>query len=705
MKSKVGCVVLVILAVSCVWSTALGALVFGDAEVLVSPTIAASQGRMDQGQFMNLTSSAPVGGVAPYSYQWLSQPPGFNDFSPINGATSSTCSLGSAGAALGGWNFELQTTDAAGSTVTSNVVALIVNSALVAPDIYVSPMSSYVQWYPTLGEMDQGQTADVYTHTLIPSGTRPVAFQWLIEAPGASSYSPISGATSNSYWFAPTSSSATGDWSFQIQESDSAGVTVTSNAVTVTVNLPQPSPTPFPAQTLSQWPMMVGNVTVGNEPYTEAYDSGKAEMFVVNSGDDSVSVISDKNNTVIATIPVMPFPAGIAYDPSKGEVFVANSGWNTVSVISDASNTVVANITVGDTSTTKFVTGPTGIAYDSAKGWLYVATSYEENEVSVISDSSNTVIATIQVGNFPSWVAYDSGKGEIFVTNSYDNTTSVISDATNKVIATIPVGWTPKRLAYDSAMGEIFVCNSAGNTLSVISDANNTVTATIPVGLSPADVAFDSAKNEIFVTNSGSNSVSVIADRNNTVVSSVAAGKEPQGIAYDQGKGELFVTNYWYLPSVMFFSISKSVLIFSDAPPLSAPHLALTSDTVTKGQNSISISASVDTGISPYTYQWFVEDPNATAYSAINNATEATYKFTATASTMVGNWAFILQVTDATGTAVNSTATTVMVDPAASQSLMSSNLTLTAVALVGAAVVIGAVAVALKKHKSSNANL
>ncbi len=705
MKSKVGCAVLVILAVSFIWSTALGARVFGDAGAFVGPTIAASQGKLDQGQSMNLTSSISADGVAPYSYQWLSQPPGATDFSPISGATSSTCTLSSARAALGGWNFELQTTDATGATATSNVVALILNSALVAPDIYVSPISSYVQWYPTFGEMDQGQAAEVYVHTSIASGTLPITYQWLIKAPGDSSYSQITGATSNSYWFSPTTSSATGNWSFELQTTDAAGSVVASNAAIVTVNLPQPSPTPFPAQTLSQWPMMVGNVTVGSEPYTEAYDSGKAEMFVVNSGDDSVSVISDKNNTVIATIPVMPFPAGIAYDPGKEEVFVANSGWNTVSVISDATNTVVANITVGDTSTAKFVTAPTGIAYDSAKGWLYVTTTYEENDVSVISDNSNTVIATIQVGDYPSWVAYDSGKGEIFVTNSYDNTTSVISDATNKVIATIPVGWTPKRLAYDSAMGEIFVCNSAGNTVSVISDATNTVTATIPVGLSPVDVAYDSAKNEIFVTNSGSNSVSVIADRNNSVVSNVAAGKEPQGIAYDQGKGELFVTNYWYLPEIMFYSISKSVLIFSDASPLSAPHLTLTSDTVTKGQNSISISTSVDTGISPYTYQWFVQDPDATAFSAINNATAATYNFTATASTMTGNWTFMLQVTDATGTAINSSVTTVMVDPAASQSLMSLNLTVETVALVGVAVVIGAVALALKKHKSSNANL
>ncbi len=50
-------------------------------------------------------------------------------------------------------------------------------------------------------------------------------------------------------------------------------------------------------------------------------------------------------------------------------------------------------------------------------------------------------------GNFPAWngvqpvaVAYDSGKGEVFVTNQDSDTVSVISDATIAVVASIPVG-------------------------------------------------------------------------------------------------------------------------------------------------------------------------------------------------------------------------------------------------------------------------
>ena len=60
-----------------------------------------------------------------------------------------------------------------------------------------------------------------------------------------------------------------------------------------------------------------------------------------------VSVISDSNNLVVATVPlddsIAPFGA---YDSGKGEIFVTNNEDYMISVISDSTNTVVANVTL-----------------------------------------------------------------------------------------------------------------------------------------------------------------------------------------------------------------------------------------------------------------------------------------------------------------------------------------------------------------------
>ena len=87
-----------------------------------------------------------------------------------------------------------------------------------------------------------------------------------------------------------------------------------------------------------------------------------------------------------------------------------------------------------------------------------------------------------------------------------------ISDSTNQIVATIEVGPSPNCVAYDPGNGRIFVSNYNSTSLSVVSDNNNTVIATVPLQKQPQGIAFDSGKSELFITYSESNKVSVIAD-------------------------------------------------------------------------------------------------------------------------------------------------------------------------------------------------
>ena len=161
-------------------------------------------------------------------------------------------------------------------------------------------------------------------------------------------------------------------------------------------------------------------------------------------------------------------------------------------------------------------------------GEIFV-TNGNSNTVSVISDSTNTVVATINLptGNGPNYVAYDPGKAEIFVTDS-GNYVYVISDSTNAVVATVDLNLnhevSPDGLAYDSSMGEMFVADFVTNDVSVISDSTNTVVATVNLPLidhfaAPFFLAYDSAKGEVFVTNEDLNTVSVISDSSSTSAS------------------------------------------------------------------------------------------------------------------------------------------------------------------------------------------
>jgi YVTN family beta-propeller protein len=228
-------------------------------------------------------------------------------------------------------------------------------------------------------------------------------------------------------------------------------------------------------------------------------------------------------------------PEGAVYDSSKSEIFVASSFTNNVTVISDSKNKVVASIPVG--------INPAGAVYDSGKGEIFVA-NYGSNSVSVISDSSNTVVTTVTVGTEPWDLAYDTLQGVIFVTNQGSGTVSVISDETNKVVSTITVKAEPWGVAFDIAQDEAFVANQGANDVSLVEAANYKVIQNISVGKYPNGVTYDNLKGEIFVANQDSSTVSVINDETNLVTATINVGTVPWGLTYDSADGYIFVANW-----------------------------------------------------------------------------------------------------------------------------------------------------------------
>jgi YVTN family beta-propeller protein len=286
----------------------------------------------------------------------------------------------------------------------------------------------------------------------------------------------------------------------------------------------------------------VTSIPVGNGPAELAYDGGRGELFVANQYSGTVSVLSDSTNTVVATIGVGSAPNGVAYDPALGEVFVANGGSNNVSVISDSNNSVVTSIGVGNT--------PQGLALDSARNAVFVANENSWN-MSVISTTNNTVVANflvntnVSVGYYglPIAVAYDPARAEIFVADYATSNVTVLNDSTYAVVATVPVGIAPAALAYDNTTAEVYVANQYSRNLTVINDSSNLPAFSIPVGQGPVGVVYDGGTSSIYVANSAKNLLNVVGPGTHTVLAQIVLADTPGAIAYDPGAGELFVAN------------------------------------------------------------------------------------------------------------------------------------------------------------------
>ncbi|WP_165693793.1 Ig-like domain-containing protein, partial [Mycolicibacterium diernhoferi] len=240
---------------------------------------------------------------------------------------------------------------------------------------------------------------------------------------------------------------------------------------------------------------VVATIPVGPYPTDAATSPDGSYVYVVGGTDSgTVSVIDTATQTVTASIPVDAGAAGIVIAPDGSRVYVMNTvqGAASVSVVDTATNAVIAVIPVTNGSASDW---PTGLAISPDGSRIYVTIDtggFVGGKVSVINTATNKVIATIQQtghpeGNQPTGVAVSADGSLVYVTNannwgSTSGTVTVIDTATNSVSTTIPLGtYGPGALAVAPNGGSLYVVNESGGSVSVIDAATNAVTATIPV--------------------------------------------------------------------------------------------------------------------------------------------------------------------------------------------------------------------------------
>ena len=261
---------------------------------------------------------------------------------------------------------------------------------------------------------------------------------------------------------------------------------------TYDISLHTPVPAPPPAPTSAH-----GVVSVGALPTGVAVNPEGTRVYVVNSGDDSVSVIDTDTATAAVTIAVGRSPYGIALTPDGRTAYVANAGGNSVSAIDTRALAVTATIPVGE--------NPYGVAVAPDGERVYV-TNQADGSLSVI-DASSLLFAqalignksTIAVGIAPTGVAV-SADGRAYVVDNESHSLIVVDTAAGKVTDTIPVGKRPAQVAITPDGAQAFVTNAGGGSVSVVDLATTAVSETLLVSDHPIGVAIGADGRFAYVT-------------------------------------------------------------------------------------------------------------------------------------------------------------------------------------------------------------
>ena len=124
-------------------------------------------------------------------------------------------------------------------------------------------------------------------------------------------------------------------------------------------------------------------------------------------------------------------------------------------------------------------TSPYSMDFDPVLNKLYlVCAKYDNVDRAAIFDASYSGLAPraiVPIGNGGpnggGGVAADNATGNVFFTNSAANSVSVVSGSTNAVIATVPVGQHPFGAAVNPRTKQVFIGNGVSNDIYVLLDA------------------------------------------------------------------------------------------------------------------------------------------------------------------------------------------------------------------------------------------
>lgn len=151
-----------------------------------------------------------------------------------------------------------------------------------------------------------------------------------------------------------------------------------------------------------------------------AYNSYNHFVYAVNDFSDSVTVIAP-NNTIVTNVSVGFLPNHLTVDPYNGWVYVANTGEYNVSVITNDFKTYSSGLLDAGT--------PDTVTFDTQSGLMAVGYL---NGVMMVLDGTHYV-GKLQIGKVPDDAVYNPPNGRIYVECASPATVSIVQLGTKEV--------------------------------------------------------------------------------------------------------------------------------------------------------------------------------------------------------------------------------------------------------------------------------
>lgn len=189
---------------------------------------------------------------------------------------------------------------------------------------------------------------------------------------------------------------------------------------------------------------VISTIAVGNNPNYLALTPDKSKLYVINSTDHTISVISTGSLTVTNTISIATHGdsyVGLGFNSSGSKAYIVSTGnWHGLTIINTATEL--------ESGTIVFADNINSVAFSSAGDRIYIGqpiapTNYH---ISTVSTSSDTVTNTINFSDNNPYtsrvrpMALNQDNSRLYIGNSTNHTITIVDTSTYQVIGSpIPV--------------------------------------------------------------------------------------------------------------------------------------------------------------------------------------------------------------------------------------------------------------------------
>ena len=280
----------------------------------------------------------------------------------------------------------------------------------------------------------------------------------------------------------------------------------------------------------------VWEVPVGDNPRTLA-EAPKGDIWVVNQGDATISVISASDGTLLDTIalPYASLPYGIAFSPNASAAYVTLQGLDRLLKL-DILGNIVGGINVG--------AQPRGIAIPGDSSRILITrfiSPPDHGEVRDVDAVTFTVAGTFDLGFDLGPDTESSGRGVpnylSSVTIAPDGRRAFVPSKKDNVARGLFRDGLP--LTFESVVRTIVSqldLTNGTEDLAARIDFNDRNMAVV--------VAFSPVGDIFLVAMQGSNKVEVYDTSNRSFLGAMNTGLAPQGMVFNDDASKLYVHNY-----------------------------------------------------------------------------------------------------------------------------------------------------------------